>query len=179
MRDDPLESNYMKLMLANVGDFKRGHAYHALTLHDDWCEFLNGRGPCNCEPIIQVRETKGEHNGGDAVNDPFDDFDWEEQDRRDAACAAALGITVEEMFQRQVDEYVRSNYPEKVGATDCTACVYFETDADPGTDPYHAWDTDCTAPEPDEAEWDRRRPKLQGYNPIDPAQDCDSFLRKG
>ena len=35
----------------------------------------------------------------------------EEQDRRDAACAAALGMTVEEMFQWQADEYMRSNYP--------------------------------------------------------------------
>jgi hypothetical protein len=24
-----------------------------LTCHDDWCELLNGRGPCNCEPELE------------------------------------------------------------------------------------------------------------------------------
>lgn len=37
----------------------------------------------------------------------------EQQDHCDQAHAAALGMTVEQMFQWQADEYVRSNYPER------------------------------------------------------------------
>jgi hypothetical protein len=27
---------------------------HVDIYHDDWCDFLAGRGPCNCEPDIMV-----------------------------------------------------------------------------------------------------------------------------
>lgn len=39
---------------------KRGQAildeepgvYEATVFHDDWCDLLNGKGPCNCEPEV-------------------------------------------------------------------------------------------------------------------------------
>ena len=30
--------------------------YHVEILHDDWCDQLNGKGPCNCEPIVRKPE---------------------------------------------------------------------------------------------------------------------------
>lgn len=32
----------------------RGEISHAHVYHDDWCDFLNGRGPCNCNPEIRI-----------------------------------------------------------------------------------------------------------------------------
>lgn len=29
-----------------------GGNYHYRILHDDWCDRLNGRGSCNCDPEI-------------------------------------------------------------------------------------------------------------------------------
>lgn len=26
---------------------------HTTILHDEWCDFWNGRGPCNCDPVIE------------------------------------------------------------------------------------------------------------------------------
>ena len=26
--------------------------------HDDWCAFLNARGPCNCNPDIEIQRVK-------------------------------------------------------------------------------------------------------------------------
>ena len=26
--------------------------YETLILHDEWCDLLNGKGPCNCEPEV-------------------------------------------------------------------------------------------------------------------------------
>ncbi len=27
--------------------------HHVDVLHDDWCDQLSGKGPCNCEPDIR------------------------------------------------------------------------------------------------------------------------------
>lgn len=64
--------------------------------------------------------------------------------------------------------------PQTVPMTYCAKCVHFECDAGPGADPYRT-SNKCAAPARDEAEWDRRRPKLQGYMPLSAAHDCDSF----
>jgi hypothetical protein len=29
--------------------------YFADVRHDDWCAFLGGRGPCDCNPDIEVK----------------------------------------------------------------------------------------------------------------------------
>lgn len=48
--------DYLEPLLAEV---KRrrillvpGREYHVQILHDDWCDLQNGRGPCNCNPVI-------------------------------------------------------------------------------------------------------------------------------
>ena len=41
---------------------KRGQAilneepgiYDVQILHDDWCDLLNAKGPCNCEPEVKA-----------------------------------------------------------------------------------------------------------------------------
>jgi hypothetical protein len=37
--------------LAN-GTVQGGKFYHIDTRHDDWCDLLAGKGPCNCDPEI-------------------------------------------------------------------------------------------------------------------------------
>jgi hypothetical protein len=34
------------------GGIKRGKVYSVEVRHDGWCDLLNGRGPCNCEPEV-------------------------------------------------------------------------------------------------------------------------------
>lgn len=36
-----------------AGMIRRGMATHTTILHDDWCNLLAGRGPCNCDPEIR------------------------------------------------------------------------------------------------------------------------------
>lgn len=38
------------------GKVKRGCAYIVNVAHDDWCDLLKGRGPCNCNPTIHLPE---------------------------------------------------------------------------------------------------------------------------
>jgi hypothetical protein len=59
MSDPVRVSNYL-LALADAlacGDFRPqpGEVYAASIHHDDWCAFLAGRGPCDCNPDIEVR----------------------------------------------------------------------------------------------------------------------------
>jgi len=35
-----------------------GRLVELATLHDDWCRFLGGKGPCNCSPEVK---TMAEH----------------------------------------------------------------------------------------------------------------------
>ena len=52
--------NYMAAMFEAqaAGVFKPGSVYSTTVLHDDWCDQLNGRGPCNCEPELKVVEVE-------------------------------------------------------------------------------------------------------------------------
>ena len=31
-----------------------GEVYSARIRHDSWCAFLNGRGPCDCDPDVSL-----------------------------------------------------------------------------------------------------------------------------
>jgi hypothetical protein len=70
-----------------------------------------------------------------------------------------------------------SERQESDWTTGCTGCVHFRSDADPAVG-RRVTTSACTAGTCDEAEWDRRRPKLQGYLPTFTDQDCDSFERR-
>ncbi len=49
---DPLIAKAAVAMAA--GTIRPGTLTHALIYHDDWCDQLHGRGPCNCEPDIRL-----------------------------------------------------------------------------------------------------------------------------
>lgn len=37
------------------GIIRKGQLCHVYVSHDQWCNQLAGRGPCNCNPDVQVR----------------------------------------------------------------------------------------------------------------------------
>lgn len=43
---------------AAVGALEAGEAHEVTVLHDEDCPHLTGRGPCNCEPTLEVRRHK-------------------------------------------------------------------------------------------------------------------------
>ena len=46
------------------GTIRRGTVFHAIVAHDEWCDLIAGRGPCNCNPEVSVqRESLHEMNG--------------------------------------------------------------------------------------------------------------------
>lgn len=51
----PQGGNYLKAIEAAFerGELRPGLHYVDIG-HDDWCDYLNGRGPCNCEPDITI-----------------------------------------------------------------------------------------------------------------------------
>lgn len=53
------------LMTANL-DIHRGTVQRVEIQHDDWCDLLNGRGYCNCNPTIGKREIVGMNTEGNA-----------------------------------------------------------------------------------------------------------------
>jgi hypothetical protein len=34
------------------GTIRPGQFYSLDVLHDDWCDLLTGKGPCNCDPEV-------------------------------------------------------------------------------------------------------------------------------
>jgi hypothetical protein len=47
--------NYVRPILAAAAKHAvPGELLELATLHDGWCRFLAGRGPCNCRPIIKT-----------------------------------------------------------------------------------------------------------------------------
>jgi hypothetical protein len=44
----------LEMMAAGV--VRPGQLYSQGIYHDSWCDLLNDRGPCNCEPILGVPE---------------------------------------------------------------------------------------------------------------------------
>ena len=45
--------NYVK-KIAAMGNLSPG-LYYCGIAHDDWCDFLNGCGECNCNPDITLK----------------------------------------------------------------------------------------------------------------------------
>ncbi len=46
--------SYLEDVLKRVAaeNIKPGRVYDLNILHDDWCDLINGKGPCNCEPTV-------------------------------------------------------------------------------------------------------------------------------
>jgi hypothetical protein len=42
--------NYKKEVEKIIPDLPRGGIYYTKIAHDSWCNFLNGKGECNCHP---------------------------------------------------------------------------------------------------------------------------------
>jgi len=45
--------NYMKKIYQS-GQVKAGSMSNVMIRHDDWCDRLNGRGECNCDPEVEI-----------------------------------------------------------------------------------------------------------------------------
>ena len=41
-------------LLAEASRLPPGRTYHVNVRHDDWCDILAKRGPCNCNPEVQT-----------------------------------------------------------------------------------------------------------------------------
>ena len=54
-------SNYMVKILdqVNAANFKAGGVSSIHVQHDDWCNMLNGKPNCNCNPDITISEING------------------------------------------------------------------------------------------------------------------------
>jgi hypothetical protein len=48
--------NYFSSLLAAGVQSEPGTVSEAIIRHDDWCDLLTSRGPCNCNPEIQITE---------------------------------------------------------------------------------------------------------------------------
>jgi hypothetical protein len=54
-RQDQKVPGYVIEALAKLpGDLKPGTIRHVEVRHDSWCDLLNARGPCNCNPIVNL-----------------------------------------------------------------------------------------------------------------------------
>ena len=40
---------------------RQAGVHHIRCLHDDWCDLLNGRGVCNCNPDVSYVATEGQN----------------------------------------------------------------------------------------------------------------------
>jgi len=48
---------YLEQVLEMYLAGERPVGVYAVTVrHDDWCDLLNGRGPCNCDPQVDEPE---------------------------------------------------------------------------------------------------------------------------
>ena len=55
--------NYMAKMLQQALEAQAktpGGLFICTVAHDDWCDQLAGRGPCNCEPVVTTKPHEGE-----------------------------------------------------------------------------------------------------------------------
>ena len=50
-----MSGNYLPLVLRAALELQAGAGYRVTVLHDDWCAYLAGTGPCDCDPEIVVR----------------------------------------------------------------------------------------------------------------------------
>lgn len=64
-RRPPKPPSYLQdLIEAATRNCEKGKVYQANVAHDDWCDLLNNRGDCNCEPIITFVEIKEANENG-------------------------------------------------------------------------------------------------------------------
>jgi len=46
-----MKPKYLDEVIARLQDREPG-VYEATVFHDGWCDLLNGRGLCNCDPEV-------------------------------------------------------------------------------------------------------------------------------
>jgi hypothetical protein len=52
---DVTPGNYLAVLLAAAAKHAvPGEVTELVTMHDDWCAFLAGRGPCDCSPTVKT-----------------------------------------------------------------------------------------------------------------------------
>lgn len=53
---------YLAPLLARLADYPLtpGRVLEVEVRHDEWCDLLAGRGPCNCEPEVELVAEHGE-----------------------------------------------------------------------------------------------------------------------
>jgi hypothetical protein len=53
--------NYLrKLLEATAHNPARpGEVRHIRVVHDEWCSLIAGRGPCDCDPSIEIPDGNG------------------------------------------------------------------------------------------------------------------------
>lgn len=49
---NPVERAIQKAI--DEGKVKPGQIHLLHDMHDDWCDFLNRKGECNCDPIVKL-----------------------------------------------------------------------------------------------------------------------------
>lgn len=51
----PISGNHISKLLEELKSNppKPGTINHVTVMHDEWCNLLSGKGPCNCSPDIQ------------------------------------------------------------------------------------------------------------------------------
>lgn len=49
------------IRLALSGGLKPGTVSAVTIAHDDWCDLINGRGGCNCDPDLEVKKQRLAH----------------------------------------------------------------------------------------------------------------------
>jgi len=42
------------LKIAELSDLEPGRLYHPWVHHDGWCDLLAKKGPCNCNPVVEL-----------------------------------------------------------------------------------------------------------------------------
>jgi len=64
MKNAPSPANpprYLSALLEQLQDpgSTRGGLSLFTVMHDDWCALLNGKGECNCDPIVRPGGPRG------------------------------------------------------------------------------------------------------------------------
>ena len=60
------DSPYLAELMAAGLSLPRGTIQRVEIQHDDWCDLLNGRGYCNCNPVVGAPELVDMNTEGNA-----------------------------------------------------------------------------------------------------------------
>ena len=52
------QNNYLQKLIDLMGSSPPSHVHRVQVQHDDWCNFINGRGSCNCDPDLVTKHTE-------------------------------------------------------------------------------------------------------------------------